>query len=642
MILQGSKVLWGWTKSASLAAGRWVIATTVQLATALKKMVIWAGAMIAQGAAVIKAWATQSAEAEVLVMVPGGKVGGAIAGAEAGAAARGGVAGFLARSLGSGALKWIMRGGIALATVDLVVKPLLQGISSGPGGRNWWDNPFGGANPSNPVKGAKPNPLSSFNSLFSIQPNSILGEARKGFNALNGLMSGWNKHLINVFDGIRHNVSHIWNMIWNFDTIGMLKTGIHNISHWFDIFRHDTANVFNGVRHEVAHVWGLIWNFDTVGAIKTGIHNIAHWLDSLRHQMSVVFDGIRHETSHIWDIIWNNTIGTAHRAYNSLVAQENRLWHSIASIFDSIRHSIANAWNIIWKNTFSVVSHGIIVVVNFFKGLPGKILGAFKGIGTTMYNTGKFILQMIWNGAKSVVPSITGFFTSFASGIVGVFKKIWGWFSPSAVMFQGGKSLMLGLANGIKAHAHLAVAQAKAAAAKTSGGMGVSATGPLQTYAKKLLAAYGWSAQWPAFADIVARESGWNVHATNPTSGAYGIPQALPAGKMASAGSDWQTSGYTQLRWMMAYIKSRWGNPINADRNELSQHWYGRGGTIPMGGTGFTGESGIEKVQVSQHGATITPMGKKSDGPVTVNVYTNEINPRYHAAMLGFELARRA
>jgi hypothetical protein len=128
-----------------------------------------------------------------------------------------------------------------------------------------------------------------------------------------------------------------------------------------------------------------------------------------------------------------------------------------------------------------------------------------------------------------------------------------------------------------------AIAAAKAAAAAASGGLGVAATGPLQTYARKLLAAHGWASQWPAFADIVARESGWNVHATNPTSGAYGIPQALPPGKMASAGADWRTSGYTQLRWMMGYIGSRWGDPINADRNEVSQHWYDRGGWVPPG-----------------------------------------------------------
>lgn len=120
-----------------------------------------------------------------------------------------------------------------------------------------------------------------------------------------------------------------------------------------------------------------------------------------------------------------------------------------------------------------------------------------------------------------------------------------------------------------------AMAQALQSAAVP--GFGIAASGPLQQYAKQLLAAYGWASQWPQFNAVVMAESGWNVHATNPSSGAYGIPQALPPGKMASAGADWLTNGFTQLRWMMSYIKSRWGSPAGAWANESSQHWYGTG-----------------------------------------------------------------
>jgi hypothetical protein len=111
------------------------------------------------------------------------------------------------------------------------------------------------------------------------------------------------------------------------------------------------------------------------------------------------------------------------------------------------------------------------------------------------------------------------------------------------------------------------------------GGHGVVPTGPIQAYARRLVGTV-WPgvAEWMAFADIVARESGWNVSATNPTSGAYGIPQALPASKMASAGADWRTNPFTQLRWMVGYIRSRWVDPLRADFNERTQHWYDKGG----------------------------------------------------------------
>lgn len=63
---------------------------------------------------------------------------------------------------------------------------------------------------------------------------------------------------------------------------------------------------------------------------------------------------------------------------------------------------------------------------------------------------------------------------------------------------------------------------------------------------------------------IIQQESGWRVNATNPSSGAYGIPQSLPGNKMASAGSDWRTNPITQLKWMYSYIKERYGGLQNA------------------------------------------------------------------------------
>jgi hypothetical protein len=122
------------------------------------------------------------------------------------------------------------------------------------------------------------------------------------------------------------------------------------------------------------------------------------------------------------------------------------------------------------------------------------------------------------------------------------------------------------------------------------GGFGVPPRGALQQYAQALLAAHGWAGQWGAFNSLVMGESGWNVHATNPTSGAYGIPQALPASKMASAGADWATSGYTQLRWMMGYLASVYGSPARAYALWLSRspHWYG-GGAYDVPSTGLAG-----------------------------------------------------
>lgn len=73
---------------------------------------------------------------------------------------------------------------------------------------------------------------------------------------------------------------------------------------------------------------------------------------------------------------------------------------------------------------------------------------------------------------------------------------------------------------------------------------------------------------------LFTRESGWNTYATNPSSGAYGIPQALPASKMASAGADWKTNPFTQVRWGLNYIANRYGSPCGAWAHSQSVGWY--------------------------------------------------------------------
>ncbi|OQR21448.1 phage tail tape measure protein [Ligilactobacillus salivarius] len=79
---------------------------------------------------------------------------------------------------------------------------------------------------------------------------------------------------------------------------------------------------------------------------------------------------------------------------------------------------------------------------------------------------------------------------------------------------------------------------------------------------------------------IINHESGWRVNATNPSSGAYGLGQALPGNKMASAGKDWKTNAITQLKWVKSYIKGRYGNAANAKRFWQAHNWYANGGFV--------------------------------------------------------------
>ncbi len=95
-----------------------------------------------------------------------------------------------------------------------------------------------------------------------------------------------------------------------------------------------------------------------------------------------------------------------------------------------------------------------------------------------------------------------------------------------------------------------------------------------QGIAYNLLPSFGFSTdQYGCLNDIWSRESGWRYNAENP-SGAYGIPQALPGSKMASAGPDWQTNPTTQIKWGLGYIKSRYGSPCQAWSAWQVQGWY--------------------------------------------------------------------
>lgn len=96
-----------------------------------------------------------------------------------------------------------------------------------------------------------------------------------------------------------------------------------------------------------------------------------------------------------------------------------------------------------------------------------------------------------------------------------------------------------------------------------------------QAYASSQLASFGWGAdQMSCLVPLWERESGWRTSAANPSSGAYGIPQSLPAGKMSSAGADWATNYETQVRWGLGYIQGRYGSPCAAWGHSNSVGWY--------------------------------------------------------------------
>lgn len=104
-----------------------------------------------------------------------------------------------------------------------------------------------------------------------------------------------------------------------------------------------------------------------------------------------------------------------------------------------------------------------------------------------------------------------------------------------------------------------------------------------KAYARAQLPEMGWSqSQFPYLDKLWTRESNWRWNAANP-SGAYGVPQAKPGSKMASAGADWRDNAFTQEQWGFPYIKNRYGSPAGAWAHSQRTGWYDNGGEVPPG-----------------------------------------------------------
>jgi hypothetical protein len=124
------------------------------------------------------------------------------------------------------------------------------------------------------------------------------------------------------------------------------------------------------------------------------------------------------------------------------------------------------------------------------------------------------------------------------------------------------------------ADAHRERLERRARAARAAERSRLAAMDP-RDLARSLMRTHGWgAAQFRCLDSLWTRESGWNRSARNSSSGAYGIPQALPGSKMASVGADWRTNPVTQIRWGLQYIEASYGSPCGAWDHSQSHGWY--------------------------------------------------------------------
>lgn len=285
-------------------------------------------------------------------------------------------------------------------------------------------------------------------------------------------------------------------------------------------------------------------------------------------------------------------------AFSSMLGFIRQHWVAIVSIITGpvgtavlyvIRH-----WNQIVDGAKSMIKS----LTGWFAGLPGKITKALGKLGTLLYKSGKDVINGLWDGLKFAFTAVT----KWVSGIAKWIKDHKGPISlDRTLLHPAGKALMHGLLEGLKfgfkgvgSFVYKAGTTVKDITSKIAGEIGNFLSGgdssqsmsATMKIGKEIMTSMGFSgAEWPALRELWINESGWRTNALNASSGAYGIPQALPATKMASAGSDWRTNPATQIKWGLDYIKQRYGSPrfaLSAWEGR-SPHWYDQGGWLPPG-----------------------------------------------------------
>lgn len=307
---------------------------------------------------------------------------------------------------------------------------------------------------------------------------------------------------------------------------------------------------------------------------------------------------------------------------------------AVSWLFNAGRNIIVGIWN------------GVTNVAKWFRdkigGVKKWITDRFLAANEWLYNTGKNLLTGLKKGLTDALGKAKDWFASVGKKIIAGVKEFFGIKSPSTVFAGFGRMMIRGLINGMVSSNPASVAKKvfgsmnnalksmvdksfialgdlsekafNALFPEGSFGRGGTPNKNMQI-ALAMMGQYGWGqGQWPMLRALWQGESGWNEHAHNPSSGAHGIPQSLPASKMRSAGRDYMTNPATQIKWGLGYIKQRYGSPQRAYAAWRSRnpHWYGDGGEItePIAGIGMRtgkaygfGERGNEWVVPGYAGA---------------------------------------
>lgn len=235
--------------------------------------------------------------------------------------------------------------------------------------------------------------------------------------------------------------------------------------------------------------------------------------------------------------------------------------------------------------------------------------------------------KMVQAGA---VDHLRGSIPGFAAGgVVGSYRD--GVPGLSGFVARETAATLKAIENATAAAAFAAIQAARRTATfGGAGGPGGGAPSANAALARRMMPAWASGAAWSAWNYVAMRESGWSQFAENPTSGAYGIPQALPPTKLPFAGQKAGGSNpAAQIGWMIGYMSARYGGPIGAAAWEASHGWYDQGGWLKPGWTMAYNGTGRPEQVIPSRGRSGRIVLEVHAGTGPVDRFVAEIIKRY-------------
>jgi TP901 family phage tail tape measure protein len=327
--------------------------------------------------------------------------------------------------------------------------------------------------------------------------------------------------------------------------------------------------------------------------IKRLFNNAIDWLlQAGKNVLQGLWNGIKIVAGYIVDYFQGETgmNKTIKRLFNTAI---DWLLQAGKNILQGLWNGIKNVWNFL---------------VEWFRGDTGiqkTIRSYFNGAIDWLWGAGRNIIIGLKNGILNIVNGIKEWIGKRVDTIINAFKSFFGIHSPSTVMTDVGKNFMRGFMDGVVIAAKNIPKLISKIGMSTMdllkylgidafdfvGGLfgdlfggGGKVVGSFQELGKQMAAAVGWTGtQWTALQKLWQAESGWNPSAYNKSSGASGIPQALPASKMGRSAqlsnTDVMSRAQAQISWGLNYIRDRYGTPSRAWQfwQSKSPHWYEKG-----------------------------------------------------------------